>query len=176
MAAARLWRAFAAQELRKIMKSQSTDAILSHLIAASLLVVSCSEVANAEIPKKSKEELHSTASHAFSGVVQRTYVRTEKRDRSEYTYGVAEIVVNRNDKGKDIVARDRVFVRYWSENPTDDGRVRAPGHYGHWDVPAERDIVEVYVTGDRTTGYNVLSPNGFLRVTKPKVEDAARKP
>lgn len=158
------------------MKTQSTDGISSYLIAASLLVMICSEVANAEIPKKSKEELHSTASHAFSGVVHRTYVRTEKRAHSEYTYGVAEIVVNRVDKGKDVVARDRVFVRYWSEDPTHDGRVRAPGHYGHWDVPEERDTVEVYVTGDRTTGYDVLSPNGFFRVTKPKVEDAARKP
>jgi len=158
------------------MKAQSTAGILSYLIAASLLVILCSEVANAEIPKKSQEELQSTASHAFSGVVQRTYVRTVKRDHSEYTYGVAEIVVSRVDKGKDVVARDRVFVRYWSEKPTNDGRFQAPGHYGHWDVPEERDLVEVYVTGDRTTGYDVLSPNGFFKVTKPKVDDAARKP
>lgn len=156
------------------MKTQSTVAMLCCVLAASFLVTHSVRNANAEIPRQSKEGLHASASHSFIGTVHRTYERTEKREHSEYTYGVVEITVERVDKGKDFVAKDRVFVRYWQEKWTAGGSP-PPGHYGHWDVPKERDVVEVYVKGDRTAGFDVLSPNGFFKVTKPKGKDTNPK-
>lgn len=144
------------------MKPQRLFPIFSVALAASLIVMN---YVNAEIPKKSKERLQASASHALTGTVERIYEQKEERAGFEYTYGVAEVAVDRVDKGTDIVANDRVFVRYWRKKWIDNGNPPT-GHYGHWDIPAKNDSAEIYVKGDRKTGFDVLSPNGFFRVKK----------
>lgn len=154
--------------LESAMKTLPVVTTKSRVLAALLLVASLIGGASAEIPRKSKEDLHESASHAFTGTVKRTYERTEKREHSKYIYGVAEIIVERVDKGKEIIVKDHIFVHYWEDVWDNEGGNRAPGHYGHWDVPGEGDLVEVFVVGDRTTGFDVISPNGFFQTTKAK--------
>ncbi|MDQ3333291.1 MAG: hypothetical protein M3552_22035 [Planctomycetota bacterium] len=119
----------------------------------------------AEIPKLSQDELREDASEAFSGEVVETYERTKKSAKYERTYGVAEIAVESVEKGSEVAVGDRVFVRYWGKRWVGAGDP-PPDHYGHWNVPSKTDSVVVYVKGDRKTGYDVLSPNGFYAVEK----------
>lgn len=130
--------------------------------------------AHAEIPKASKEDLHASASHVIHGTVSRTYERKEKQREFEFTYGVAEVAVGRVAKGADMAANDIVFVRYWGKRWIGPGNP-PPDHYGHCDVPEAADTVEVYVRGDRKTGFDVLSPNGFFAVSKATVTPGASK-
>jgi len=131
--------------------------------AATAFVVA--GTANAEIPKMSKEELQKFASHALVGTIEQTYERKETRRDYEYVYGVAEVNVDRVSQGEEIEEGDRVFVRYWKKRWTGPGNP-SPGHYGHWNIPDSSDKAEIYIKGDRKTGYDVLSPNGFFKLTK----------
>ena len=144
------------------MKTHFAIPVASVLITAWLLNVSHVQ---AEIPKRSQNELQVAASSAVTGVVERTYTHKETKGNFEYTYGVAEIALVRVDKGDDIVAKERVFVRYWRKKWIGSGNP-PPDHYGHWDIPEKGDMAEIYVKGDRKTGFDVLSPNGFFKVTK----------
>lgn len=132
-------------------------------LAASLVVVTYAE---AEIPNKSLQELRASASHALAGTVQRTYEQKEKRGDFEYTYGVAEVAVERVGKGADFIAGDRVFVRYWRKKWIGSGNP-PPEHYGHRNIPEKAGSAEIYVKGDRKTGFDVLSPNGFFKIVQP---------
>jgi hypothetical protein len=154
------------------MKPATVLPIVSVALSASLLVMS---YANAEIPKLSEEKLQALASHALTGTIERIYEQKEKRGDYEYTYGVAEVAVKRVDKGTDVVANDRVFVRFWRQKWIGDG-VIPPGHSGHWDIPTKTDSAEIYVKGDRKTGFDVLSPNGFFKVTKLKTSETNPSP
>ena len=150
------------------MKPSRTFPTATVALAVALVVVTS---ASAEIPNQSKHDLHADATHALVGTVQRTYERKEQQGNFEYTYCVAEVAVERVDKGTDVAARDRVFVRYWRKKWTGEGR-GLPDHYGHRNIPGSGDAVEVYVKGDRKTGFDVLSPNGFFAVTKAKAPAA----
>ena len=154
------------------MKPANIFPILSVSLAASLLVMSD---ARAEIPRLSKEKLQAAASHALTGTVERIYERKEKRGDFELTYGVAEVAVERVDQGTDIVANDRVFVRFWHQKWMGNGNP-PPGHSGHWDIPAKTDSAEIFVKGNRKTGFDVLSPNGFFKVTKLKTTETNPSP
>ena len=138
--------------------------ILGAGLAAFLLVIN---VVSAERPAQSRERLLESASHAITGTVVRTYERQEKKDDRgfEWTYGIAEIQVAMVTKGSDIQAGDRAFVRYWKKKWVGGGSP-PPDSYGNWEVPEATDSVEVFVEGDRGTGYDVLQPNGFFKVTK----------
>lgn len=143
------------------MKSNSAR-LLTMVLAAGLMTVE----ARGEIPKQSREELSESASHALVGKVVRTYERQERDQHDfEYTYGVAEISVDSVGKGSEIASSDRVFVRYWRKKWIGTGDP-PPDHYGHWSIPNATDTVVAYVKGDRKTGFEVLSPNGFFEVTQ----------
>jgi hypothetical protein len=133
-------------------------------LAAYLLGISD---VNAERPAQSRERLLETASHAIHGTVVHTYERQEKKDGRgfEWTYGVAEIKVVRVAKGSEIKAGDRTFVRYWEKKWVGGGSP-PPDSNGNWEIPSATDSVEVFVEGNRETGYDVLQPNGFFKVTK----------
>ncbi len=137
----------------------------SSLVALLLIA----NVACGEIPKLSREELLSDASAAFTGKVVETYERVRKSETYEETSGVAEIAVERVEKGSDIAVGDRVFVRYWHKRWIGQGPP-PPDHYGHWDIPTQGDVATIYVRGDRKTGFDVLSPNGFFEVKKAAKE------
>ncbi len=138
--------------------------ILGAGLAAFLLVIS---VVSAERPAQSRERLLESASHAITGTVVRTYERQEKKDVRgfEWTYGVAEIKVVRVAKGSEIKAGDRTYVRYWEKKWVGGGSP-PPDSNGNSETPSATDSVEVFVEGNRETGYDVLQPNGFFKVTK----------
>jgi len=138
--------------------------ILAIALVASLVVGDC---VIAEIPKQSKDDLLASASHMVTGSIQRTYERKETLGDFEFTHGVAEVAVEKVAKGSDIATDDRIYVRYWSKKWIGSGNP-PPDHYGHWNIPRKSDSAEIYVKGNRKTGFDVQSPNGFFQVTSAK--------
>jgi peptidyl-dipeptidase Dcp len=118
-----------------------------------------------EIPRQSADALSQTASHHFTGTTVQVYQHVVTHGDYLRTLSVAEIDVDQVLKGTEIKGGDRVYVRYWGKKYQGAGHP-PPGHYGHWDPPTTKDRVEVFVKGDRTTGYDVLSPNGFYKRKK----------
>ncbi len=144
-------------------------------VGLALITFSVPGNALGEIPKRSQANLAAAATHAFTGVVQHTYSRTETKGNFEFTHSVVEILVERVDKGTDVAANDRVYVRCWRKNWLGAGNP-PPDHYGHWGAPQTSDTVEVYVKGDRKSGFDVLSPNGFFHIVKAGNAPAKPKP
>jgi len=148
----------------------TTRHILSAALIALLVAVYASTSVG-EIPNRSEKRLTESASHIVSGKVVRTYERTKKTSANfERTYGVAEISADDVKKGADIAPGDRVFVCYWRKRWIGQGEP-TPDHYGHRNIPAEKDSVVVYLKGDRKRGFDVMSPNGFFAVTKATKND-----
>ena len=132
-----------------------------------LVLLTHGPVTSAEFQPLTQEQLQASATHVISGVVQQTYIRTERKENWEYTFGVVEIDVRQVSKGQDIEVRDRVFVRYWHKTWLGDPDLIPQDNYGNENVPAKGDTAEVYLMGGRQTGFDVFSPNGFYRITKP---------
>lgn len=118
-------------------------------------------------PRKAKQ-LDASASHVVSGAVHHQYVRKERKGMYEHRHIVAELTVNKVNKGDDIQVGDRIFVRYWSKAWLGPADQPEPGSYGFHPSPKPGDSTLVYLKGDRKKGYEVLHPNGFFNVTKPQ--------
>lgn len=143
---------------------RSTTGPLALLAAATLLL---SLSASAEFPPLTQDQLQSNATHVIKGVVVNIYSRNERKDNWEYTFGVVEVDVRQVSKGQDILARDRVFVRYWRKTWLGDPNRIPDDNFGNDNIPTKGDIAEIYLMGDRQIGFDVFSPNGFFRITKP---------
>jgi hypothetical protein len=117
----------------------------------------------ADSPPLSKKERESLASHVFAGVVLQTYVRTEQQGNFVYEYGVVEVDVKRVDKGSDIAVKDRAFVKFWKKAWTGEKQNTPPDDYGQLEIPRKGDAVQVFARGDRKSGFEALSPNGFTK-------------
>ena len=127
-------------------------------IVFNLCWVAASE---AEIPNKSPEKLQQVATHVVVGDVERIYKTVQKTSSHfEHTYSVAEVTIGEVKKGGEVVAGDRIFVRFWRKRWIGKGRP-APDHYGHRGVPKEGEQATIYLKGSRQNGYDVVSPNGF---------------
>ncbi len=113
---------------------------------------------------RSRGDLLTEATQVFEGRVERLYhASPEKEGSFEFTHSVAEMTVARVEKGTELRAGDRVFVRHWHKRWIGKGQL-PPDHYGHRTVPAVKQTVVVFVSGTRQTGYDVLSPNGYFEV------------
>src|SRR5262249_15436292 len=68
--------------------------------------------ARAEKVPLSPEELRETATHVIVGKVAAIYERTETGPQWKYTHYLAEVKVEKAEKG-DVKAGDLLYVRYW---------------------------------------------------------------
>jgi hypothetical protein len=119
----------------------------------------------AAIPDKSADALASMASHIVRGKVMRIYSTVEKdADGWQFTYSVAEIRVERQEKGPPI---GRVaYARFWSKQPANAADA-APGHWGHRGVLLPRQDVRAYLVEAEDGGFDALSPNGLEAPPRP---------
>ena len=148
---------------------------LAVTLAIAMLVLT-PFTAVSDSPPLSEKELESLASHVFAGVVLQTYVRTEQQGNFVYDYGVVEVDVKRVDKGSDIAVMDRAFIKYWKKDWTGENKNPPPDDYGQLDIPRKGDAVQIFARGDRKSGFEVLSPNGFTKdeskvATKTRADD-----
>ena len=134
-----------------------------------LIAIAISVPVGAEVPLKSKAQLQDQATHIVVGKVETVYsVRSENDDWVD-TQSVAEIVVQRVEKGDRIQTGDLAYGRFWNRNWIGKGNPE-PHSRGHMGPPTD-ELVRVYLVR-KDGGYNVLLPNGFEDSPKLEPEQA----
>jgi hypothetical protein len=133
--------------------------------AASLLNV---RPAVAEKVDMTPEELQKTATHIVVGRAEQIFARTEKGKDYEYTHYVAEVRIDKLEKGEGYKQGDLMYVRYWHKRWIGAGDP-PPDTSGHRGEPKPGQTLRIYAArnaydGFGTTkdgGLNVIGANGF---------------
>jgi hypothetical protein len=146
--------------------------LLVHTLLATFLILS--RIAFAEIAPVDPKELVKRSTHIVSGKVLGVYskpVNYGKYLRTEY---VAEVRVEKSEKGDGVKSGSLIYVRYWTQDWKGLGQM-PPGTRGYWNIPKEgeqlriplvrksRDHSESFHSDSAEGGYDVLAPNGFNR-------------
>ena len=119
--------------------------------------------AMAEIAPKSKEKLEQSASHIVVGKVAAIYSSTSKGENYLKMNSVAEIAVEKIDKGEGVKPGNVVHARYWSQQWIGKS-LPEPGASGH-NRPVRGSTVRIYLT-KKEGRYDVVLPNGFEETKK----------
>lgn len=141
-----------------------------------LLIVMAAVIgpSHAMAPEKadlSPEMLLKTATHVVVGKVEQIWTRAESRGVWDWTHYVAEIRVQRVEKGEGLAADGLVYARYWTKKWNGFFGQQPPDTNGHRGLPAVGEQIRVYLArnaydGFGTTsdgGFNVIGANGFVR-------------
>ena len=144
------------------------------LLAFSILTLLYAPPALAERAPQSKETMRKNATDVVVARIARIYTRTEEGGGWRATHFVAEIVVEKSEKGA-AKKGDLLYARYWQQRWIGKGPP-PPSASGHFDVPKEGETVRIYAVRKghngfrRTTdgGLDVYGPNGFERIPKTK--------
>ncbi len=138
------------------------------------LVMFAISAAYAAKPETSKKQLEKDATHIIVGKVQTISQVTERVDDYDITHYVAEIPIDKVEKGDSLKVGDIVHARYlrkvWRGSS-----VPPPGDSGHWPIPKKDDSVRACLTNKGyngagyTTdgGYDVYYKNGFEILAAP---------
>jgi hypothetical protein len=122
----------------------------------------------AEKVNMSPEELRETATHVVTGKVAAVYARTAKEGDWEVTRYVAEVRVDKSEKGDGIAKGDLVYARYWQRGWIGKGQ-QPPSTSGHRGIPSEGQTLRIYLSRNAYDGFgetkdgglNVIGANGF---------------
>jgi hypothetical protein len=138
------------------------NSLLCVVLLVGLLATTIGVFSRAEIPPLRPAELQDLATNIFLGKIVRIYSSVERESPQwEYTYSVAELKIDRVEKGEH--SSSLAYVRFWRKRYTGTGPP-PPGAYGHRDIPKPGDTARVFVRVADDGGYDVLSPNGLMPV------------
>jgi hypothetical protein len=127
----------------------------------ALFLTFVATLAWAEKVDMSPEELVKTATHIVDGQVMAIYERKTSDDKWANTSFVAEVRVNKAEKGeKDLEKDDLVYIRYWHRNWIAN-RDPEPNTNGHRGLPAEGDHIRVYLARNAYNGFGQTQDGGF---------------
>ena len=139
------------------------------LFCAAAILAGFAPPLRAEIAPKSPEQMHKMATHVVTGKVTGIYTSTSRQGDYQRTHYVAELAIDKIEKGDGLKEKQLVYVRYWTQRWVGRG-LQPPGTNGHRDLPAAGDAVRVYLVnkgydgggevGDG--GYNVVFADGFV--------------
>jgi hypothetical protein len=150
-----------------MLRQSFTAALLVSLLWGSL--------ARAEKVDLGPAELHKTATHVVTGEVLGIYAREETAGDWRYTHYVAEVRVDKCEKGEELDSGDLVYVRYWHRQWIGAGQI-PPSTNGHRGLPASGDKLRVYLArnaydgftrDNHDGGFNVIGANGFEKLSEP---------
>ena len=140
------------------------------LVLVSLLVLPSAKGAKAP---SSKKQLEQVATHIVVGKVQAIYSRTEREGNYEYVRKVAEVKIDKVEKGK--ISEGLVYVRYWSREWKGLG-LSPPGGQSYGPQPKKGQTCRFYLAknaydgwskdGNQDGGYNVVYVNGVQPMEK----------
>jgi len=148
---------------------KQTKRILAASCAAFLLWLTAFAAASPDIPNKPPAMLEKAATHVVVGEVVRIYEAKEKEAKWEYTRYLAELKIEKLEKGEGASPGELIYVRWFTRRYRKG--MPPPSSNGHrgWKL-AKGERVRVYLarnahdgfTPDNTDGgYNVLVPNGL---------------
>jgi len=128
---------------------------------------------DAEKAPYSRKQLESTATHIVVGKVQAIYSRTEREGNYEYVRKVAEVKMDKVEKGKGPTGL--IYVRYFDRNWKGKGLV-PPGGGAYWPQPKKGGSYRFYLARNaydgwskdenQDGGYNVVYVNGIQPIKK----------
>ncbi len=140
------------------------------LVLVSLLVLPSVKGA---IAPSSKKQLEQVATHVVVGKVQAIYSRTEREGNYEYVRKVAEVKIDKVEKGK--ISKGLVYVRYWSREWKGLG-LPPPGGQSYEPQPKKGQTCRFYLAKNaydgwskdenQDGGYNVVYLNGVQPIEK----------
>jgi hypothetical protein len=137
-----------------------------------VLTLVCSSLAalplRAEIVPKSAEEMREMATHVVLGKVKGVYTSTARRGDYQQTHYLAELAIEKIEKGEGLKEKQLIYVRYWTQRWVGTGK-QPPGTNGHRGLPAVGQAYRVYLVnkgydgGGEVSdgGYNVVFADGF---------------
>jgi hypothetical protein len=135
-------------------------------------IVHFGDPALAEKVPLTTQELEETATHIVVGEVQAIYSRQEKRGDYQYTHYVAEVKIEKVEKGEG--PSKLMYVRYFDIAWRGAGQM-PPGPGGHFPVPATKESYRFYLAKNaydgftkenHDGGYNVIYGNGIQPIDK----------
>lgn len=142
-------------------------------LSISLLLLLVGSVAVADKRPYSSKELEKTATHIVVGKVQAIYSRTERKGDYEYVRKVAEVKIEKVEKGKGPAGL--VYVRYFDRHWKGKGLV-PPGGGSYAPQPRTKGTYRFYLArnaydgwsfkGTQDGGYNVVYVNGVQPIKK----------
>jgi hypothetical protein len=130
----------------------------------------------AEKPNMTPEELRETATNVVVGKVLAVYERPESAGNWKYTRYVAEVRVEKVEKGDGLKPGELVYARYWRKAWQGKGNP-PPDTAGHRGLPAAGDTTRIYLAKNaydgftfenKDGGFNVIGANGFETLTPAK--------
>jgi hypothetical protein len=143
------------EQLERLMLRTSTLALAA--LEAFLLVILTASVAYAWKAATPKAKLEKDATHIVVGKVRSISFGKIVRPQFEITNYVAEIVVDRIEKGQGLKAGDVVHVRYhWTVS-----RIPYVGDPGHRPRPNKDDSARVYLVNQGYNGAGYTTDGGY---------------
>jgi hypothetical protein len=106
------------------------------------------------------------STHIVVGKLRMVYLSVEMRGDFQYTHGIAEIAVEKVEKGVGPKGGEVVYVRFWNDNWIGKGPV--PPHSDGHQVPRQGAVVRAYVKRNHEGCYEALLPNGLEVVAESK--------
>ena len=137
-----------------------------------LVLVAFGSPLSAEKIDLTPKQLWEVATHVVAGKVTSVYAKRETGGNWQYTRYLAEIRVGVVQKGEGLKQGEPIYVRYWRRSYRGPGDP-PPSTGGHRGLPAEGDVVRVYLARDaydgftrdnNDGGFNVIGANGFAEV------------
>lgn len=138
-------------------------------LAVALLLVAAPSVVHAEKPNLSPEKLAELSTHIITGNVANIFERVTRDGSWETHHMVAEVRIDKCEKGEGLNAGDLVYVRYWHRGWIGAGQI-PPGTNGHRGMPESGQAMRIYLArnaydgfsnANNDGGYNVIGANGF---------------
>jgi hypothetical protein len=145
--------------------------MLRSILAACIVLMCAVLAAIAAVPVKTAKDLKKESTHIAVGKVTEIYFsEPEKNGESSIRRIVAQIKIEKVEKGTGPVEGELVYARYWESQWQGKGSFPPPDATMHFSpAPKVGDQIRVYLgknvengMGKQTDGgYNVLLPNGF---------------
>lgn len=139
-------------------------------------VIFCSSMpASADVKPAKPADLAREATHIVVGKVIGIYTSSKMRKDSEMIQIVAEISIQKVEKGNGLQPEQLVYVRYWQTRWTGKTPERPDSSFSFHNAPKAGNQVRVYLGLNAQNGlgnafppgsYNVLLPNGFQVLAK----------
>ena len=113
------------------------------------------------------------ATHIVTGEVKAIYQRVVKEGNWKVTRYVAEVAIEKVEKGDDLKADGLVYARYWRRS-WNSRKPQPPSTGGHRGIPKEGDTLRIYLARNaydgfgtvKDNGYTVFGANGFEKLKK----------
>lgn len=135
------------------------------LLAVLAFAPSAARSEKVDVPKSG---LQKGATHIVTGEVKAIYTKVSTEGSWKYTRYVAEVDIEKVEKGEGLSAEGLVYVRYWRRKWVSRKPV-PPSTGGHRGLPKEGSKLRVYLAQNvyngagtvKDGGYDVYFANGF---------------